>query len=215
MNYKRIYSLLISSRKLKTTPSDYYENHHIIPRALGGNDSSKNMVKLTGREHFLAHIFLAKIHGGTMWFALSLMKGRITTFSSRTYEIARKNAGRVSSERMKGRVAHNKGSKTSLESRKKQSDAHKGKVLSVEHREKVLSALFSRSRDDEWSNNISRGLKGHSVLQSTKDKISNSLKGNIPHNKGVLDIKVECPHCGKIGGKAVMQRWHFKRCKYI
>ena len=26
--------------------------------------------------------------------------------------------------------------------------------------------------------------------------------------------KVECPHCGKVGGVSVMTRWHFKNCKF-
>ena len=27
-------------------------------------------------------------------------------------------------------------------------------------------------------------------------------------------LKTECPHCGKIGAKFVMGRWHFNNCKY-
>jgi hypothetical protein len=26
--------------------------------------------------------------------------------------------------------------------------------------------------------------------------------------------KIECPHCGLIGGKAAMHRWHFEKCKH-
>lgn len=41
--------------------NDYIERHHIIPRSLGGNDTSNNIVKLTAREHFVCHRLLAKI----------------------------------------------------------------------------------------------------------------------------------------------------------
>lgn len=41
--------------------SDYSERHHIIPRSLGGNNTSNNLVKLTAREHFICHRLLAKI----------------------------------------------------------------------------------------------------------------------------------------------------------
>lgn len=41
---------------------DYVENHHIIPKCLGGNDSDDNMVKLTTREHYIAHGLLVKIY---------------------------------------------------------------------------------------------------------------------------------------------------------
>ncbi len=31
--------------------------------------------------------------------------------------------------------------------------------------------------------------------------------------KSVSKIQVECPHCNKIGQRAVMYRWHFNNCK--
>ena len=39
----------------------YYENHHIIPKALGGSNSNENLVLLTAREHFICHILLPKM----------------------------------------------------------------------------------------------------------------------------------------------------------
>lgn len=41
--------------------SNYYENHHIIPRSLNGSNSSENLVLLTAREHFICHWLLVKI----------------------------------------------------------------------------------------------------------------------------------------------------------
>lgn len=37
-------------RFLKSTV--YVETHHIIPKSIGGQDDSENLVKLTAREHF-------------------------------------------------------------------------------------------------------------------------------------------------------------------
>lgn len=37
---------------------NYCESHHIIPRCMGGNDDPQNLIKLTFREHFLAHYML-------------------------------------------------------------------------------------------------------------------------------------------------------------
>jgi len=42
----------------------YSERHHIIPRSLGGNDDPPNIVRLTYREHFLAHWLLTKFTMG-------------------------------------------------------------------------------------------------------------------------------------------------------
>ena len=33
-------------------------------------------------------------------------------------------------------------------------------------------------------------------------------------NKGKKRKRVECPHCGKVGGNGLMQRWHFDNCKH-
>lgn len=39
-----------------------YELHHIIPKCLGGGDGGSNLVKLTPREHYIAHSLLSKIY---------------------------------------------------------------------------------------------------------------------------------------------------------
>lgn len=61
MDYKRIYTCIIQSR-INNIPVGYTEEHHILPKCLGGNDEKTNLVKLTAREHFICHLLLAKIH---------------------------------------------------------------------------------------------------------------------------------------------------------
>lgn len=61
MNYKKIYENLIKYRKTNI-PTGYTENHHILPRSMGGSNEADNLVKLTGREHWIAHLLLYKIH---------------------------------------------------------------------------------------------------------------------------------------------------------
>lgn len=60
MNYNKIYNQIINKRKLEE-PEGYTENHHIIPRSLGGSDDKENLVRLTAREHFICHALLLKI----------------------------------------------------------------------------------------------------------------------------------------------------------
>jgi hypothetical protein len=45
-----------------TGDTRYFEFHHVIPKCFGGNCSKKNLIPLTGREHFLAHYLLTKIY---------------------------------------------------------------------------------------------------------------------------------------------------------
>lgn len=75
MNYKKIYDNLIETRSNQTLQlHDYYENHHIVPKCLGGSDDKRNLVKLTFREHYLAHWLLAKHYNNKkLWNAFSMM----------------------------------------------------------------------------------------------------------------------------------------------
>lgn len=75
MNYRMIYFDLIKKAKSESESRKkafgYFEEHHIIPRALGGTDKSENLVNLTAREHFIAHALLIRFLKGD---ALNKMK---------------------------------------------------------------------------------------------------------------------------------------------
>lgn len=92
MNHILTYHRLIAKAKGRTRPDGYVEKHHIMPRALGGSDNSDNLVTLTSREHFIAHMLLAKMHGGVMWQALVIMKGGNRYVNARMFEVARRVA---------------------------------------------------------------------------------------------------------------------------
>ena len=65
MNYKRIYEQLIERSRHENRQKHqgiYYEEHHIIPRCIGGTNDPENLVLFTGREHFIAHWLLTKIY---------------------------------------------------------------------------------------------------------------------------------------------------------
>ena len=61
MNYQKIYDQLVSHRQ-ENPATGYTERHHILPKSLGGSDDPSNLVVLTGREHWVAHMLLHKIH---------------------------------------------------------------------------------------------------------------------------------------------------------
>jgi hypothetical protein len=62
MKYEKIYKQLIDKRKLNPIVKGYKERHHILPKSLGGLDTKENIVTLTGREHWVAHLLLHKIY---------------------------------------------------------------------------------------------------------------------------------------------------------
>jgi hypothetical protein len=61
MDYLKIYNNLIETRKIQES-KEYCEIHHIVPRCLGGTDDEDNLIKLTYREHYIAHWLLTKIY---------------------------------------------------------------------------------------------------------------------------------------------------------
>ena len=79
--YSRIYFSIIEAARIRILPKDSYkEMHHIIPRSLGGDDSSTNIVALTAKEHLICHKLLVRmtegVYRGKMAFAVVLMSGK-------------------------------------------------------------------------------------------------------------------------------------------
>jgi hypothetical protein len=62
MNYKLIYDTIIERRRETPLAAGYSENHHILPKSLGGTAAKENMVRLTAKEHFVCHRLLVKIY---------------------------------------------------------------------------------------------------------------------------------------------------------
>ena len=58
MNYRKHYERLVQ----QTPPEGYTEKHHVVPHCMGGTDRKSNIVKLSARQHFVAHWLLKKIY---------------------------------------------------------------------------------------------------------------------------------------------------------
>lgn len=76
--------------------------------------------------------------------------------------------------------------------RAKMSVSKKGKKRSLEAREAI-----SRGKT---------GLMRKPFAEEHRAKMSAA-------RKGVPKPKIECPHCGKVGGNSAMKRYHFDNCK--
>jgi hypothetical protein len=61
MDYQKIYNQIIERAKNRQLEG-YKENHHILPKCLGGSNKKENLVELTAREHFLCHMLLCGIY---------------------------------------------------------------------------------------------------------------------------------------------------------
>jgi 5-methylcytosine-specific restriction endonuclease McrA len=114
-NYHDYIAYVKTLNRVKLSPTDpnfiYYEEHHILPRSLGGDNSPENLVLLTGREHYLAHFLLYKIYQGTSHekpMACAFWFMQVKCPNSRLHEAARITLATYASERATTRVRTDK-----------------------------------------------------------------------------------------------------------
>lgn len=159
-HYTRWYTELTERARTRSLPENtLFESHHIVPLSLGGLDTGDNVVRLTSREHFIAHLLLVRMTTGQdrykMVYAARLMSGR-TKPTGRNYEWFRrefreaeklrkkghkrshesieKQRATVLSQYANGKVNNRKGSRLTDEHRQIISAANKGKTVPVEQR---------------------------------------------------------------------------------
>lgn len=208
LQYNR-YLKFIDSLKGQTV-NGYCEVHHIVPKSLGGTDDKDNLIKLTARQHYVAHWILARALGGSAARAFFMMSnfGRYGKVNSKTYDIARAEYSKLASEQMQGRTMP----PVSDATREKQRQAKLGRKLSPEHIEKVRQASTGRVVSEETKRKVSEAKKGkgngrtgYKQTEATKQKI---IQANF--NRPII----QCPHCLKTmkdhGGA---KRWHFSNCR--
>jgi ATP-dependent Lon protease len=93
--------------------------------------------------------------------------------------------------------------------------------LSKEHKERQSKArveYFLSEEGEEWKKELRKRfhednpgkyaskMKGKKHSEEAKERMRNS-------SNHASKEQVQCPHCGKIGGREAMARWHFNRCK--
>ena len=220
-----------AKEKNRNRNNNYYENHHIQPKSLGGSNNKSNLVLLTAREHYLVHFLLYKHYKSInekngmikMGHAFHrMMHGNIKQdkkFNSHQYEIASKINAKCSRDRRIGK-------KHSEETKKKISESNKGKCshpISKETRKKLSEATKGKTYEEIYGEEKAKelrkfrsehqkkvggyGPKKHS--EETKKKMSKAHKGK----KHKLTKFYFCKYCDrKIGGLSNLNR-HEKSCK--
>lgn len=194
MDYFRIYQEFISDRRRKEGGVlGYSELHHILPRSMGGDDSSSNLIRLTAEDHFFAHLLLAKVYGGEMWYALVAMTmeshgrrlcDRFLRRSRKRFAIAREKAAAVHSGRMKGRFAGDKhpmfGRPCSELAKQRTRERHASgltPMASAESRKKVSEALKGRKFSPEWREKIAESKRGKPRSSESIEKQRATMTG--------------------------------------
>ena len=182
--------------KLRTKGEVYYESHHIIPRALDGNNKKENLVLLTPKEHFICHLLLIKMcidgkHIKSMYWAFRMMGTCLSKgiFTSNMYNFYREKFDYNNRGKNHPRYGLNWSNdykriisiKTKEAMNRPELKLHLSKVRTNKKAKESTKLLMSKQRKGKlWISNI--------TLQNTKMIYKNELEhyNNIGWVKGRL-----------------------------
>lgn len=177
--YTNLYFMIISRAALRETNAKI-EKHHVIPKSLGGNNSSDNIVKLTLREHFLCHTLLTKMLTGEAKYKMLHAAWRLANtnnrkITSRQYEMLKTQRA----EAMTGRK--NPGVSNALRGRKVPTSVIAKRVATVSgvKRPSVTKALLGRKNPG-----VSNALSGRTQPIELVEKRAAALRGKPSGAKG-------------------------------
>jgi len=197
MNYTKLYENIIERAKFENRVKgngNYYENHHIQPRCLKGNDEDYNLVLLTGKEHFICHKLLTYIYPNNRDLATAfhfmVFGNNNYKNTARDYEYARELISRIGlSEETKKRISRaSKGRLHTDEAKKKMSKTlkgkpapNKGKKMSEEQKIKLRNAAKFRPKiSEETRKKMSISAKNKpKISEETRKKMSEGRKGEL------------------------------------
>lgn len=202
--YTNWYKILISRAADRSKNNGiYFERHHIIPKSMGGDNSKSNLVLLTAKEHYIAHLLLTKMvynnHVHKMTFALWRMShgkqnDKRYMPSSNRYQVAKEkmcsairqqNLGQVVTERQK-------------ELLRKRIPWNKGKSMSSEFKDNLSKLRIGSTSSDDTRLKISKGVRDH-----YNQKKKSGVKGSRPR----LLFDLEHISTGQVESTTNLKQW--------
>lgn len=176
MNYQGIYDHIIERAKTRTLDG-YKEQHHIVPRCIGGSEHSTNIVSLTAREHFLCHWLLHRIYPSIskLTYAFWMMCIAVNKNSQPRY----KPSSRVYEEARISVIEQRKGKPKTKEAIQKRTESRKGYQHSEEAKQKMRVSHIGRHPSEETKQKMKqahKGKKGTPHTDEAKQKMSEAKK---------------------------------------
>lgn len=205
--YLTWYENLVAKAKARPFLDGYVERHHVIPVCFGGNNKAENIITLTAREHYIAHLLLWKMSmdkksHNKMTMALHVMvngsghkkQDRSYLVPSRIYEANRKEYAQVISEIMLGPDNKWRGRKHSAESLEKMRAWQQDPIIKQQQRERVLGEknhFYGKKHSEEMKKQIANSTAASwtEELKAEKSKWAKEKWQDPEYKKTMLDIR--------------------------
>lgn len=206
--YTKVYYSIINSAKIKSY-TGYTENHHIVPKSLGGTNDKNNLVRLSAREHFICHKLLMKMVTGNARYKMieafsyfSNNSKRKLIFNSRQIEEIRSANAEASSKRNKGNEFY-----------KFRNPANEN-LKKLRAKNAANSKWINNGVEEKFTPEYEYLVKYENFSYGRLPEIKNKLAGP----RGPLKVKriinkIECIHCGIMSDPRNFHRWHGENCK--
>lgn len=205
--YLTWYENLVIKAKARPSLEGYVERHHVIPVCFGGNNKSENIITLTAREHYIAHLLLWKMSmdkksHNKMTMALHVMvngsghkkQDRSYLVPSRIYEANRKEYVQVISEIMSGPDNKWRGRKHSAESLEKMKAWQRDPVVKQYQRERVTgknNPMYGKTHSEEMKKQIAKSTAASwtDELREEKSKWAKEKWQDAEYKQNMLELR--------------------------
>lgn len=188
----------------------FTESHHIIPKALGGDNSVDNLVDLSAKEHWRVHKLLPKMTTGDakrkMLYAFGMF--RVDKTGNRIL-----TAKQYEESRMAFVEAH---SKRNVEDSTKQKLRDINLALPKDHHCVHCDVYFIKGHYRRWHGDNCR--LNTNIDPTLLEKRSTDQRNNVSENsKNAWRQKTKkiCPHCQKNIDSSNYAKWHGDKCKLL
>lgn len=172
------YIKFIDSRPTREYTEELYtESHHIIPKALGGSDGSKNKVRLTAREHFIAHLLLWKAFEGKMTFAFWYMSHNKRKHS---FQLTSKQYANLKESMIRENIKNRKGKPLSKKTKQRISDSLSGVPHTEKRKENIRKSHLGQKA---WN----KGLTKETDIRLANSKFRAASKGKFCITNGSIN----------------------------
>jgi hypothetical protein len=210
--YTDWYFSIVQNALMRQKNQDYYELHHILPKALFPEysdlrKSKWNKVYLTAREHYICHLLLTKMTIGnnrrSMSYALWGMVNQKNKWQTRhitssyIYEYAKREASKALSQSRKGKTLEELHGEEKGKHLRKIFRARKTRSsLSEEERKAVSERMKLAHKNNPWKRNFQLQKPPQKTCENCGKQmdIGNYSRHHGPKCKQ-YEIEKTCPTC--------------------